>query len=227
MDAATFTALALRVISREADDAERRALEAEVAASPERQEEFVQLRMTLDVFRAVAPMSDAIVAQSPELPAYRVNELRGVVRRHFGPATEQSKAKASRGAVPVWRWLFAGSGFAAVWVAVVLFCFANRSIEIGLYGSDLVRSGDQGLSQKDIPDARLVTFDQDAPFDQWQSRPLAWNQHAKIWVDNERDLLYIVRRVKIGQVIQETEPLAPTIEGQRQQIERVVSGLKN
>ena len=40
MDAESFTALALRVISREATDDERRAIEAELASVPARREEF-------------------------------------------------------------------------------------------------------------------------------------------------------------------------------------------
>jgi hypothetical protein len=124
------------------------------------------------------------------------------------------------------RWLFAGTGTAIVGVALVLICFGNRSVEVGLYSSDLVRSDDTALSQKDVPDAQFVTFDQDAPFDQWQNRPLAWNEHAKIWVDNEHDLLHIVRRVGFGHVVTESQPLAQSDEGQREQIKQAVETLK-
>ena len=180
------------------------------------------------ILRATAPMAEAALATTPELPAYRVNELRTAVRQHFGPATNRPKTTAPFGGwIPALRWFFAGSGVAALGFAVVVFCFANRSVEVGLYGSDLARGGDQALSTGDVPSARLVTFDQDAPFDQWQNRPLAWNEHAKIWIDNEHDLLHIVRRVRHGQIVMETQPLAPTNEGQREQIKQVVDALKN
>jgi hypothetical protein len=228
MDTESFTALALRVISREATDDERRALETEMASLSARREEFEQLKLTHEILRATAPMAQAAQAITPGLPAHRVNELRTAVRQQFGPATNRKKSPAPFGEwIPALRRLFAGSGLAALGFAVVVFCFANRTVEVGLYGTDLVRGGDQSLTAQDVPSARLLTFDQDAPFDQWQNQPLAWNEHAKIWVDNEHDLLHIVRRVRHGQILMETQPLAPTNEGQREQIKQVVDALKN
>jgi hypothetical protein len=228
MDTESFTALALRVISREATDDERQALETELASLPARREEFEQLKLTHEILRTTAPMAQAAQAITPGLPAYRVNELRTAVRQHFGPAANREKNRAPFGKwIPALRWLFAGSGVAALGFAVVLLCFANRTVEVGLYGTDLSRGGDQSLSAQDVPTARLLTFDADAPFDQWQNQPLAWNEHAKIWVDNERDLLHIIRRVRHGQIVMETQPLAPTNEGQREQIKQVVETLKN
>jgi hypothetical protein len=232
MDAESFTALALRVISGEATDDERRALEAELshecASAPARREEFEQLKLTHEILRAAAPMAEATRATLPGLPAYRVNELRTAVRQHFGPAAQREKGPTGSPAFAfVLRWLFGGTGVAALGFAIVVACFANRTVEVGLYGTDLARGGDQALTAQDVPAARLVTFDQDAPFDQWQNQPLAWNERAKIWVDNEHDLLHIVRRVRHGQILMETRPLAPTNEGQREQIKQVVEALKN
>jgi hypothetical protein len=228
MDAESFHDLALRVIAGEATNDELRALETELAAIPARREEFEQLKLMHEILRTAAPMTEAVRATAPELPAYRMNELRTAVRQHFGPVVNREKIAATSGEwVPILRWLFAGSGAGAFAFAVIIFCFANRSVEIGLYGTDLARDGDKALSAVDVPSAHLVTFDQDAPFDQWQNQPLAWNEHAKIWVDNEHDLLHIIRRVRHGQIVVETQPLAPTNEGQRQQIKQVVEALKN
>jgi hypothetical protein len=228
MDTETFKALALRVISREATDDECLALEAELVSAPARREEFERLKLTHEILRVTAPLTQAARATTPELPAYRVNELRTAVRQHFGPAANRKKNRAAFGEwLPVMRWLFAGSGVAALGFAMALLCFANRSVEVGLYQTDSVRGGDQALAAEDVPSARLVTFDADAQFDQWQNQPLAWYEHAKIWVDNEHDLLHIVRRVRHGQILLETYPLAPTNEGQREQIKRVVETLKN
>jgi len=228
MDDKSFTDLAMRVISREATDDERRALNAETSSDPARRDEFEQLKLTHEILRATAPMAQATQALTPGLPAYRVNELRTAVRQHFGPATNREKAGTTSGVLAqTLRWIFAGSGVGALAAVVVIFCFANRTVEVGLYGTDLARDGDKGLSAADVPSARLVTFDQDAPFDQWQSQPLAWNEHAKIWVDNEHDLLHIVKRVRNGTVVQETQPLSSTDDGQREQIKQVVESLKN
>jgi len=228
MDAESFTDLALRVIAGEATDADRRALEAECSSAPARRDEFEELKLTHDILRATAPMSEAARATTPELPAHRVNELRTAVRQHFGPvATRPESTAPFADWILALRWLLAGSGAGAIAVAVVIFCFANRTIEIGLYGTDLARGGDQGLTASDVAAARLITFNQDASFDQWQNQPLAWNEHAKIWIDNERDLLHIVRRVSHGHIVMETQPLAPTNAAQREQIKKLVESLQN
>jgi hypothetical protein len=224
MDAETFQTLALRVIAGEASADDRHALEAELSAEPARRAEFQQWQVTHDVLRTTAPMSEATRATTPELPAYRVNELRTAVRQHFGPVAAREK-KTTLGWVLVFRRLFAGAGFGAFGLAVVILCFANKTIEVGVYGSDLARDGDGALTAQDIPAARLITFEQDAPFDAWQDRPLAWNERGKIWVDNEHDQLHIVRRIAHGQIVMESVPLAPTNEAQRDQIQKAVEAM--
>jgi hypothetical protein len=227
MDAESFTDLALRALAGEATPDERRALETELSSNSGRREEFEQIKLTHDILRAAAPLTEAASATTPELPAWRVNELRTAVRQHFGPASNRPKAATASKWIPLLRWIFAGSGATALGVAVVLLCFANRNIEVGLYTVDLVRNGDKPISAADVPSAHLVQFDYDAPFEQWQNQPLAWNERAKIWVDNEHDLLHIIRRVRHGQIVMETQPLAPTNEAQREQIKQVVESLKN
>jgi hypothetical protein len=226
MDAETFTDLAMRVISREATDDERRTLETELSSAPTRRVEFEQLKLTHEILRATAPMAQATQAITPGLPAYRVGELRTAVRQHFGPAANREKKEAKSGLlISILRGIFAGTGTAVIGTVVIMFFFANRNVEVGLYGPSLDRGVDQSLSAADIPTAKIVMFDQDAPFDQWQSAPLAWNEHAKIWVDNEHDLLHIVRREPHGQTVMDTLPLAPTNEAQREEIKQVVAEL--
>src|SRR5271170_8095619 len=109
MDAESFTALALRVLAREASPDECRALEQEIAATPARREEFDELKLTLAAFSTAAPMSEALAAREPELPAWRRNELRTAVRQHFGPvAAGTSKAPRRFGVLAAVRWLLAG-----------------------------------------------------------------------------------------------------------------------
>ena len=226
MDVESFQSLALRVISREATDDERRALEAELASAPARQAEFEELKVTHDVLRTTAPLAEAAAAKttSPELPAHRVGELRTAVRQHFG-----SETKAKTVGSPLWghilRWVFGGGGLAAAVFAVAILCFANQTIEVGSYTDDQVRSGGRPLSHADVPTAKLLEFDQDATFEAWQNAPLAWTERAKIWVDNEHDLLYVMHRVRHGQVVMQAQPLASTPEGQREQIVQVVNSL--
>jgi hypothetical protein len=222
MDAETFTDLALRVLSREATDEERRALETELSAQPARREEFQQWQ----ALRTAAPMVEASRATTPELPTHRLNELRTAVRQHFGPAGQRASAPKTSGlAFPALRWLFAGGGM-TVLAVVVLVLFSNQSIEIGLYKTDLNRGVDFSLAPGDVSSSRIVTFEQDAPFDQWQKQPLAWYQHAKIWTDNEHDLLHVVARGSDGKITESTQPLAQSPEAQRDQISQVVASLR-
>jgi hypothetical protein len=222
MDAETFTERALRVIAGEATADERATLERELSAGPSRRAEFDQLALTLNALRTAAPLNEAAQATAPELPAYRVHELRTAVRRHFGPLT----AVRHTPVLDALRWLFAGGGLAGLATLIVLLCFANRTIEVGLYKSDLERNGDQQLTQEQIPTAKLVTFDSDAPFDAFQNQPLAWYEHAKIWVDNEHDQLHVVKRVDHGHIVSFTQPLAPSDDAQRAQILQAVQDLQ-
>jgi hypothetical protein len=224
MDAESFTILALRVISREATGDDQRALETELAAHPERRDEFHQLQITHDVLRTAAPMLEAQNAQEPALPAYRVNELRTAVRQHFGPAATRTGAKEKTG-FPILRWLFAGGGVTVLAVVAILLIFANTTIEVGQYRTDLERGG--SLSPAYMAKAHVIPFDQDTSFDHWQKQPLAWYQHAKIWTDNEKDLLHIVSRDKNGRVTETTQPLAPNLGDQYDQISKAVEKASN
>ncbi len=224
MDADSFTDLALRVLAGEATDDERRTLQATLANEPAHREAFEQLTITQGILRTTAPMTEAVKATGPELPAYRINELRTAVRQHFGPAV--NRRKSASGLSQALRWIFAGSGATALAAVILFFNFANRSIEIGLYQTDLVRGDNAALTAQDVPAARIIAFEQDAPFDQWQTQPLAWTERAKIWVDNEHDLLHIIARDAQGKPVEHTEPLAPTDREQSAQIKQAVEALK-
>jgi hypothetical protein len=224
MDANSFIELAQRVLAGETTAVERQTFEAELSEHPERRQEFDQMKITHDILRTVAPLTAATQATAPELPAYRVNQLRTAVRQHFGAPVRKPNVSYRN----IFRWIFMGSGATAVAALVLIFSLANRTIEVGLYQSDEagVRGGGAPLSAQDVPAARIVTFDQDASFDQWQNQPLGWNQRAKIWVDNEHDLLHIVRREAHGHILMQDVPLASTTDGQREQIRQTVESLE-
>jgi hypothetical protein len=168
-------------------------------------------------------MADAAQTSEPELPAHRVNELRTAVRQHFGPAASRSGAARKWSFAPALRWLLAGGATMALAVAGIVFLMADNTVEVGLYRTDPVRGA--AVSEAAVPNARLVTFDQDAPFDAWQ-KSLTWNQRGKVWIDNEHDLLHILRRDSQGQILDQTEPLAPTDSAQQDQIARAVESLE-
>jgi hypothetical protein len=224
MDAESFTDLALRVSAGEATPDERAAVERAMAADPARRGEFEQIALALDALRAASPMTEAARATSPGLPAHRVQELHTAVRQNFGPAATREKRRTP--VLNAFRWLFAGGGLVGLAAIIVLLCFSNRTVAVGLYGSDLAAvRGDQGFSPQDFPAATIVAFDRDAAFDAWQNQPLAWYEHARIWVDNEHDQLHILRRIGHGNVVSETQPLAPTNEAERAQIQQAIQSL--
>ena len=222
MDADTFTELALRVIAGEAIGDDHATLERELSADPSRRAEFDQFALTFDAIRTAAPLNEAALAAAPELPAHRVGELRGAVRRHFGPIATGRHTPL----LDALRWLFAGGGLAGLATLVVLLCLSNRTIEVGSYADDLVRNGDHPLTQADLGAAKLLTFEKDADFDIWQNQSLAWYEHAKIWVDNEHDQLHILKRVDHGHIVSVSQPLAPTDDAQRAQILQAVQDLR-
>ena len=108
---------------------------------------------------------------------------------------------------------------------MIFLSLSNRSVEVGLYRTDLVRGGNVSLAPENMPSAQVVTFDEDAAFDQWQ-HTLAWYQHGKVWVDNETNLLHTLRRDANGHLVDHTEPLAATDAEQRDQISAAVASLQ-
>jgi hypothetical protein len=229
MDVETFNELALRAIAHEATVEDQAALAAEISANAERQKEFADFERLVHALRTTAPLTEAARAAAPDLPAYRLNELRTAVRQHFGPAV--GRPRPANALLNGLRWLFAGGGLAGLATLIVLLCFSNRTIEVGSYADDLVRGGEHPLTQADLPAVQLITFDHDADFDAWQNRSLAWYEHAKIWVDNEHDQLHIVKRLGHGQVVMQTVPLATSDDAQaaqdaqRAQIRQAVDSL--
>ena len=223
MDADSFNDLALRVISREATAEEQHALETELSANPAYREEFEQLRITHDILRMIAPMTEAARATEPGLPAYRLNELRTAVRQHFGPAPSRKRALSP---LAFWIRRLLATGAVAVFatIMIVVIC-SDRAVEVGLYRSDLVRGEENGLTPDAVLSAHVVAFDQDASFDQWQ-KTLAWYQHAKVWLDNEHNLLHIVQRDAQGHLIERTQPLSQSDREQREQVRKAVESLK-
>ena len=216
MDADTFTDLALQVLAGEADAATRQTLEHALEADPQLGARFNEMKLTHDAFLVAAPLAQAETSTQPELPAYRVNELRTAVRQHFGPA----RNRAPQTLFSRLRWLWASGALAGFAVVLALMFLSDRTVEVGLYRTNLMR-GNEGDVTPQTTTAKVVLFDQDAPFDQWQ-KTLAWNQHAKIWIDNEHDLLHVLYRDHNGKLAEVTEPLAPTTENERVQIEQAI-----
>ena len=109
-----FFDLAMKVIARQATDAERAELDALLARDAKLRAEFEQLQADVRVAKDALPLVDATQATAGELPAYARGRLQTKVRKTLGrPAAEKETDRALAWG---WRWVL---GLAAT--AVVLF----------------------------------------------------------------------------------------------------------
>jgi hypothetical protein len=115
-----FFDLAMKVIARQATEAERAELDALVARQPELKAEFERLQADVRLAREVLPLVSATEATAPELPAYARGRLQTKVRETLGRpqvSGELSKEDAS-GTLWKWRWIL---GLAAATAVLALF----------------------------------------------------------------------------------------------------------
>ena len=115
-----FFDLAMKVIARQATEAERAELDALVARQPGLKAEFERLQADVRLAREVLPLVSATEATAPELPPYARGRLQTKVRETLGRpqvSGESSKEDAS-GTLWKWRWIL---GLAAATAVVVLF----------------------------------------------------------------------------------------------------------
>jgi hypothetical protein len=79
-----FFDLAMKVIAREATDAERADLRALMAQEPNFQAEFERLEADVRLAKEVVPLINACTASTGEFPAYARERLQTTVRQTFG-----------------------------------------------------------------------------------------------------------------------------------------------
>jgi hypothetical protein len=114
-----FFDLAMKVIARQATEAERAELDVLVARQPELKAEFGRLQADVRLAREVVPLVNATEATAPELPAYARGRLQTKVRETLGRPQVSGEAprEASLGTLWKWRWIL---GLAAATAVVVL-----------------------------------------------------------------------------------------------------------
>jgi len=119
-----FFDLAMKVIARQATEAERAELDALVARQPELKAEFQRLQADVRLAREVLPLVSATEATAPELPAYARGRLQTKVRETLGrpPVPEED----GMGSLWKWRWILGLSAATAV-VALFLLPILIRS----------------------------------------------------------------------------------------------------
>jgi hypothetical protein len=110
-----FFDLAMKVIARQATDAERADLSAQLAQEPKLRAEFERLETDVRVAKDALPFITACTASTGEFPAYARERLQTAVRQTLGRPKFAAK-EPSRNLVWGWRWVLG----LAIATAVVL-----------------------------------------------------------------------------------------------------------
>jgi hypothetical protein len=99
-----FFDLAMKVIARQATDAERADVDAMLAREPELRAEFTRLEADARVAKDVLPLVNAMRETKGELPVYARGRLQTMVRQTLGRPKFAAK-EPSRSLVWGWRWV--------------------------------------------------------------------------------------------------------------------------
>jgi hypothetical protein len=115
-----FFDLAMKVIARQANDAERADLDALLAREPELRAEFMRLEKDALLAKDVLPLVAACTASTGQFPAYARERLQTTVRQTLGrPKSEGPDRSLAWG----WRWVLGLAAATAVVVLVALSIF--------------------------------------------------------------------------------------------------------
>src|ERR1035437_2107759 len=121
-----FFDLAMKVIARQATEAERAELDALIARQPELKAEYERLQADVRLAREVLPLVSATEATAPELPAYARGRLQTKVRETLGrpPVPGGAPEEDALGTLWKWRWML---GLAAATAVVALLLLDRKS----------------------------------------------------------------------------------------------------
>jgi hypothetical protein len=114
-----FFDLAMKVIARQAGDAERAELDALLAREPELRAEFARLQADARVAKDALPLANAVEATAGEFPAYARERLQTKVRQTLGHPAAAAKAPDRSFAWGL-RWVLGLAATATVVMLVML-----------------------------------------------------------------------------------------------------------
>ncbi len=185
-----FFDLAMKVIARQAGDAERAELDALLAREPELRAEFARLQADARVAKDVLPLANAMEATAGEFPAYARERLQTKVRQTLGhPAAKQ---KPDQSLAWGWRWILGLAAATAVIVLVALPTFRTPSgpvVQVAMLDTvGAVRGA--GTNETEIlkqqwKNSTVQTFDQTGPLENWETNwPTGGKMTAKVIYDH-------------------------------------------
>jgi hypothetical protein len=122
-----FFDLAMKVIARQANDAERADLDALLAREPELRAEFTRLEADARVAKDALPLVNAMRETKGELPVYARGRLRTMVRQTLG-RPESVAEEPNRSPAWGWRWVFGGLATATAVLLLVGFLEGRRHV---------------------------------------------------------------------------------------------------
>lgn len=184
-----FFDLAMKVIARQAGDAERAELDALLAREPELRAEFARLQADARLAKDALPLVDATKAAGDKLPAYARGRLQTKVRQILGhPAAKQ---KPDQSLAWGWRWIMGLAAATAVIVLVALPTFRTPSgpvVQVAMLDTvGAVRGA--GTNETEIlkqqwKNSTVQTFDQTGPLENWETNwPTGGKMTAKVIYD--------------------------------------------
>ena len=124
-----FFDLAMKVIARQSNDAERADLDALLAREPELRAEFARLEVDARVAKDALPLVNAMRETKGELPVYARGRLQTMVRQTLG-RPESAAKEPDRSLAWGWRWVLGLAAATAVVVIVALFMFRTPNAPV-------------------------------------------------------------------------------------------------
>lgn len=167
-----FFDLAMKVIARQAGDAERAELETLLAGNAELRTEFARLEADARAAREVLPILEAMEAGAGELPPYARGRLQTKVRQTLG----RPPAKEGRDPSRAWGWRrmlgLAATTALVVFVALPLFRVPGRPvIQIAMLDTaGSVRGAgdhDADILKQQWKNTTCQNFDTTVPMETW------------------------------------------------------------
>ena len=206
-----FFDLAMKIIARQATDAERTELEALLARHPDLRAEFERLQADVRVAKEALPLVDATQATAGELPAYARGRLQTKVRQTLGrPAVEE---KPDRPLAWGWRWVLGLAATAVVVLFVALPMFRPPGapvIELAML--DVAgetrgwKTNEVALLQRTWAKARMNSFTKPELLQAWETNWLAKADAVKVIYDRNAAEVRVIGRWN-GKTFQNSFPV--------------------
>lgn len=227
MNPEEFELLATRVLTGDASATEKETLESLLAKDLDRHKEFEAMKVAHQAIRQGVPLVNAMEAKAPELPAWRLNELRDSVRQAFAhPAGEPVRDRSIS-----FGWLSRGLLWGGA-VAAVLLCLlivpwgGPRRIEVAMYADYATRGPSRFAFLQQEQRVDVKQFQKDEAFEKWKRAPLPRNQSARIWIDDETNFIRARWWNARGKLQEACEALADDPRQQEAQLQAMIATIR-